>query len=186
MRKSLAVLSAFIITLSLISGCVFIPKAAELPEFDFVELEHIFKITESDIFERFGEPDAENTTGFYNMDASEFVYGKNRFCTEPVSGYLYYACIYDDSLASPRGVKTGMGIDELISLFRSEGNETMYKSKNGESYRLLYGEYESGGTYGVIIYSGQTPVLVEYSSEGCIFAAGIKNRKVSYIEFSAL
>ena len=37
--------------------------------------------------------------------------------------------------------------------------------------------------YGVIFYDGRTPLLVEYSSEGCVFACGIRNGAVDYLEF---
>ncbi len=182
MRKTLflAVTALFLL---LFSSCTYLPVETDAAAFSFEELAHIFALTESEIFDTYGEPDEEKAASFQGLNANEFIYGKNSFRAEAASGYVYYVCLYDDTLAAPRGVTAGMKIDELIPLFASTGDGTMYTSPDGEHYRLLYGSYETGGDYGVIFYDGRTPLLVEYSSEGCVFACGIKNGKVSYLEF---
>ena len=169
--------------LLLFSACTYLPEETDAEAFSFSELAHVFALTESEIFETFGQPDEERISSFQGVQANEFRYGKNSFCAEAASGYVYAVCLYDDTLEAPRGVTIGMKIEDLVPLFLSSGEETMYTSPDGEHYRLLYGTYESGGDYGVILYDGRTPVLVEYSSEGCVFACGIQSGKVEYVEF---
>ena len=182
MRKtfSFAMTALFLL---LFSSCTYLPVEADAAEFSFEELAHIFALTESEIFDTYGQPDEENITSFQGLSANEFIYGKNSFRAEAASGYVYYVCLYDTALEAPRGVTIGMKIEELIPLFASAGDDTMYTSPDGAHYRLLYGTYETGGDYGVIFYDGRTPLLVEYSSEGCVFACGIRNGAVDYLEF---
>ena len=183
MRKALF-LAVVLLLLLLFSACTYLPVKTAEDVFRFQELAHIFALTESEIFDIYGEPDAENPASFLGLNANEFQYGKNVFRAEAASGYLYYVRLYDDSQDAPRGVKTGMQINEVVERFACGGDSTMYTSPDGEHYRLLYGTYEAGGDYGVIFYDGRMPILVEYSSEGCVFACGIRNGKVEYCEYS--
>ncbi len=180
MRKSLLLIIPLLL---LFSACTYLPVETSETAFGFEELAHVFALTESEIFDTYGEPDAEKPTSFLGLNANEFQYGKNVFRAEAASGYVYYACVYDGSLAAPRGVTIGMQIGDVVTRFASSGDDTMYTSLEGDHYRLLYGDYETGGDYGVIFYDGRTPILVEYSSEGCVFACGIRNGKVEYLEY---
>ena len=182
MRKPLLLIIPLLF-LFLFSACTYLPAESAEDTFGFEELAHIFALTESEIFNVYGEPDAENPASFLGLNANEFLYGKNVFCAEAASGYVYHVRLYDDSQDAPRGIRTGMQIGEVVALFASSGDHTMYTSPDGEHYRLLYGTYETGGDYGVIFYDGRTPTRVEYSSEGCVFACGIRNRKVEYCEY---
>ena len=182
MRKPLF-LAVPLFFLLLFSACTYLPVETTAETFGFEELAHIFALTESEIFDAYGEPDAENPASFLGLNANEFVYGKNVFRAEAASGYVYYACLYDGALDAPRDVATGMTIGEAVERFASGGDDTMYPSPDGEHYRLLYGDYATGGNYGVIFYDGRTPIRLEYSSEGCVFACGIQNGKVEYCEY---
>lgn len=182
MRKFL-LLTAVPVFLLLFSACTYLPAGSDAAPFSFEELAHVFALTESEIFDTYGVPDEEKASSFQGVPANEFHYGKNIFCAEGASEYVYYVRLYDETLAAPRGITPGMKLQDLVPLFASTGDDTLYTGPDGERYRLLYGTYESGGDYGVLFYEGRTPVLAEYSSEGCIFACGIKNGKVEYFEF---
>lgn len=172
-----------LLLLLLCSACTYLPAETTAEPFGFEEAAHIFALTESALFETYGEPDGEKPASFQGLQANEFLYGKNSFRAEAASGYVYSVCLYDEMLEGPRGAAPGMKIADLVALFASGGDNALYQGPDGEQYRLLYGSYETGGDYGVIFYDGRTPLCVEYSSEGCVFACGIENGKVSCLEF---
>ena len=169
--------------LLLLSGCTFLPPRSDAAALDFSEMAEIFALTDDAVLSRFGEPDEEKTAVYTGLTASEFRYGRNIFRTEAHSGYIYYVCLYEDALPAPRDLRIGMKAREVVSRFASSGAEDLRTGQDGASYRLLYGDYDEGLNYGAVLYEGRTPRLIEYASEGCILACGLRGGRVEYIEY---
>ena len=180
MKRILALILA---ALLLLSGCGFVPAASDAAPLDFTELAPVFALTDDALMTRFGEPDQETVTSYTGLLASEFRYGRNVFRTESHSGAVYYACIYDDAIPGPRGVAVGMKPEEVTALFAAEAGHEPAVGQDGVTFRLLYGDYEEGYNYGAVLYEGSAARLIEYGSEGCILACGLRGGRVEYIEY---
>ncbi len=183
LSRPAALVLGFAALLLLFAGCAYVPAPSDAEPFAFEELAHLFTLTDDEILDRWGEPDREIVTDYMGLLASEFLYGKNVYRTEATSGYAYYACIYDDAVPAPREIRVGMKVGDAAARFASSGGGTLYDDGSGSRYRLLYGDYLEGDSYGVLFYENGKPKLLEYASQGCVFACGIRGGKVEYMEY---
>lgn len=165
---------------------------ADAEPFTFAEIADVFDLTETDVQQMYGEPDAVNEDVLYALDYRRYAFGDNQFAFCNYNGgkmELCEAVIADARISEPREIQLGDSLKDVRKKYPDDGNKETYELEGYQNgavaaqYRLLYGEYVHMSDYGIEVNCEDGTQRLVYSSDGVILRYCFEDNALVRVEY---